>query len=124
MPNTREKLIELMREADNKCMANQCESCSACGKGEDCVNYNIADHLIANGVTLANQVASSSKQVASKWIPVTERLPEYEQEVLTYRGESGISVERMFPGAMWDLDYDLIDSVTHWMPLPEPPKGE
>ena len=72
----------------------------------------IADHLIANGVTV------------QQWIPVTERLPEYEQQVLTYRGESGISIERMFTGAFWDFDYDIIDVVTHWMPLPQPPKGD
>ena len=57
-----------------------------------------------------------------RWIPVTERLPEENTEVLTYR-ESGVDVERHLR-TCWDYD-DISDyPVTHWMPLPEPPKGE
>jgi hypothetical protein len=37
----------------------------------------VADHLIANGVTFAED-----NNVPSKWIPVTERLPESEKIVL------------------------------------------
>lgn len=119
MDNTREKLIELIQSAVGGCATYWAGL--------------IADHLIANGVTLREHDCHWATEQAykngfeagkPKWIPVTERLPEYEMEVLTYRGEGGISVERMFPGAFWDLDYDIIDPVTHWMPLPEPPKGE
>jgi hypothetical protein len=113
----REKLIELfegsLRYAGDVCgETGDCSKCQYDKCGSNCGYAIRADYLIANGVTVA------------KWIPVTERLPEYEQQVLTYRGESGISIERMFPGACWDFDYDFIDDVTHWMPLPEPPKGE
>ena len=69
-----------------------------------------ADHLIANGVTV------------QQWIPVSERLPEENTAVMTYR-ESGIEVEyRWHKG--WDNDEFTPCPVTHWMPLPEPPKGE
>jgi hypothetical protein len=59
---------------------------------------------------------------AQQWIPVTERLPEENTAVLTYR-ESGIEVEfREKRG--WDYDEFTQCPVTHWMPLPQPPKGE
>ena len=65
-----------------------------------------------------------------KWISVKERLPEINQSVLicafgrsvgegTYRGHDGFHhVWKMYAvaGTYWD------DEVTHWMPLPEPPK--
>ena len=63
-----------------------------------------------------------------KWIPVTERLPEMDDLVLTWNGcDMGMHI--------WDnknrkfVKLDSIGSafievrfVTHWMPLPEPPK--
>ena len=67
-----------------------------------------------------------------RWIPVTERLPEVDQPVMicafgksvgegVYRGHDGFHhVWKMYTssGTYWD------DEVTHWMPLPEPPKEE
>ena len=62
-----------------------------------------------------------------KWIPVTERLPEEYENVLVCSGgyvEPGwIGGDRVF--YTYDkYESDIIDDVTHWMPLPEPPKGE
>jgi hypothetical protein len=89
---------------------------------------DVADRLIANGVTLDYQVSSS------KWIPVTERLPIPYVKVFTCRREllSGakiISVEYLTiqydESTMWSGDFETWKSIiTHWMPLPEPPKGE
>lgn len=76
-----------------------------------------ADHLLSNGVTL------------QRWIPVTERLPEANDRYLC-------NVKSFaFPGCFYQtiLKYDkygfleghiYTDDVTHWMPLPEPPKEE
>ena len=62
------------------------------------------------------------KADAQQWIPVTERLPEENTAVLTYR-ESGIEVEfREKRG--WDYDEFTPCPVTHWMPLPSPPSTE
>lgn len=72
----------------------------------------VAGHLIANGVTI------------QKWIPVTERLPEVETPVLTYR-ETGQNVELLWQRGCqkrWDYDEFTPCPVTHWMPLPEPPE--
>lgn len=46
-----DKLIELLNEADRRCFGSkQCENCPGLGKGEACVDYLIANHLLANGV--------------------------------------------------------------------------
>ena len=68
----------------------------------------IAEYLIDNGVTV------------QRWIPVSERLPEYGQEVLVYTGNILKPVVMAF--TFWRKDYDTWLRVTHWMPLPEPPK--
>lgn len=75
-------------------------------------NDDIADHLLANGVTI------------QKWIPVTERLPEDREVVLVFAqypfDERGtITVAEFEPEnkVFWGI-------VSHWMPLPEPPKEE
>lgn len=55
-------------------------------------------------------------QVKTGWIPVTERLPEVGMVVLVYSEDDGVSVD--YHGGD-SFGYAL---VTHWMPLPEPPK--
>ena len=85
----------------------------------------LADHLIANGVTFAKD-----NNVPSKWIPVTERLPEKRDDVLLCRKWwNEIRNPQMgwynYVSRSWfDLSNREIHNVTHWMPLPEPPKGE
>lgn len=66
----------------------------------------------------------------SEWISVKERLPEEVTRVITYDGTHNIVDMHVYDGegfrvcrAVNDLwIYD--DCVTHWMPLPEPPKEE
>ena len=62
-----------------------------------------------------------------KWIPVSERLPDEEHEsvVLAYSGD----VDTAIVSGDTFLEYDKYEgweicNVTHWMPLPEAPKGE
>lgn len=60
----------------------------------------------------------------SEWIPVTERLPGHEESVMYYCSMILVghfnSVDKR-----WRFDPDEMletETVTHWMPLPEPPK--
>ena len=107
----REKLIALLHEAGQRCGDIECydgEECEYAGEINGCMAF-IADHLIANGV------------VVQRWIPVTERLPEDGQTVIacvTHRfGDKSI-----IPMVFWHESYFHWQDVTHWMPLPEPPK--
>lgn len=84
-----------------------------------------ADHLIANGVTVQD------------WISIKDRLPQKTDCYLVMRsfgvtGEREVAVftysEYLFPGKNMfsrcgENDVFYNNSVTHWMPLPKPPKG-
>lgn len=77
----------------------------------------LADHLISHGVTV------------QKWIPVDDRLPEDNSDVLAYSriGEESRIYPACYSNGVW---FDCVfnapatDTTTHWMPMPEPPKGE
>lgn len=81
-------------------------------------NEKVADHLIANGVTLDKD----ESKISSKWIPVTERLPERMKDVLVIRMHGDPDIEFLFYDGTWVGDTEGKKDVTHWMPLPEPPK--
>lgn len=51
-----------------------------------------------------------------KWISVTERLPELNENVLVYSAHSGL--------ICIDANIWFDRNATHWMPLPEPPKED
>ena len=83
-------------------------------------------------------------QAATKWIPVTERLPENDGRYLVRKknfntawfdvlgfAKDGRKVDEYDFEREWenvwyryDSEYGYVttDSVTHWMPIPEPPK--
>jgi hypothetical protein len=83
----------------------------------------------------AEAISAYSKEnsLIPRWIPVTERLPEPETDVLTFCcGNIDILTYRynrrglacfMFRD---DCGYwkETFGKITHWMPLPEPPKEE
>lgn len=67
-----------------------------------------------------------------KWIPVTERLPNENEDVLCSRGNhigALMDVYTYKGNNKWEdtygnWNYGDIEGITHWMPLPEPPKEE
>ena len=73
----------------------------------------VADYLLDNGVTV------------QEWISVEDRLPEDQEEVLVCtRSKNGI---RNIDKGYMAIDHFIhrgCAEVTHWMPLPEQPKGE
>ena len=77
----------------------------------------IADHLIANGVTV------------QEWISVKDRLPGKNVNCIVHYKHAYCNNDGYW--AIGSCFYDgekfqigLAYKVTHWMPLPEPPKGE
>ena len=114
--DVREKLVELLREAPYNTFGNKLRNCYF----DSCLEL-IADHLVSNGVTV------------QEWISVDDRLPEYSNDgvaeaVLVTDG----FVQHMayFVGGEWrfaesgEIKEPMWYRITHWMPLPEPPKGE
>ena len=77
-----------------------------------------ADYLIAYGVTFADVPDNN----VGKWIPVSERLPDANGVYLSV-DDMGIYSFRVFDPnkRMWKAIWED-EKVTHWMPLPEPPK--
>ena len=127
--NVRKKMVELLLQEDNVCKPSECKDCGANGS---CYYYRTADKLIANGVTV------------QEWIQVKDRLPSDEQDVLViahgwdgrlvYVGShkrveakkswlTGIT-NKSSEWLLWGWSYLKEPMVTHWMPLPQPPKGE
>lgn len=121
--DVREKLVELILNADNDKNLVSYDLYELTHERTGCAEY-FADYLIANGVTV------------QKWIPVTERLPKGEDEVLMSTEHGGQVVgyydSKRREWLSWSDEYSeyyslcgTMGEVTHWMPLPEPPgEGE
>lgn len=58
------------------------------------------------------------------WILVTERLPEEHQPVLFCRKGGNVDAGCRIESGWWKSYGIKVKSVTHWMPLPEPPKED
>ena len=92
-----------------------------------------ADYLIANGVTV------------QEWISVKDGLPDEDGKYLVFEQSGGRTVTSVLrfakdarkvdrydfsrrKNAWYEYDSEwghyIVNSVTHWMPLPKPPKGE
>lgn len=107
MANTREKLIDLMT------------AFYGVDPGYYGVEaYPLADHLIANGVTV------------QEWISVKDRLPEMHTKVLCCGKKGGRFIAEL---SSWGHENHLYwtkrdgkgcSEPTHWMPLPQPPKDD
>ena len=100
--DVREKLVELI------------ESARYWGSN---TSEEIADHLIAHGVTI------------QEWISVDDELPEDDSDVLAYLriGEESRICQANYAKGMWFdwiFNTPVTESITHWMPIPQPPKGE
>lgn len=99
---------------------------------EDCSPHNpfqkCADDALMLIRQLENQIADLGKKVP-RWINVKERLPKDGQKVIAaFRDGGGVIVDQArysngeFDFANWA--YVWHENITHWTPLPEPPKEE
>ena len=67
----------------------------------------------------------TDNNVGSKWIPVTERLPEMERTVLVKDRVTGeVTTAHLNEFHSFVFRDGRGHGASHWMPLPEAPKGE
>ena len=107
--DVREKLLGLIAEAKYICANDYSDHTE---------DEYIADTLLDNGVTV------------QEWISVNDRLPETGGYVVCIAKRNPFS--RFIPmvarieknGWVNPITEQYISEVTHWMPMPEPPKGE
>ena len=120
MPNTREKPIEQK-------LKNGAESiCDKCFHGKVCRAIDNQPYIECNQFTDANGVTIDKDiNVPSKWVSVKDRLPEMYKNVLVIRTDGKIRFDAIGSLNVWYEEvWHTGNPVTHWMPLPAPPKGE
>ena len=140
--DVRETLVELIAQKVCDTWSESCDEWLThdCGKcyANDCHISEVADHLISNGVTVQD------------WVSVKDRLPdEHESLFARYKGtdkwrnamfttisdrvivcaeyENGVRIVKTANtvDGVWKVKNIFRQcKVTHWMPLPHPPKGE
>ena len=77
----------------------------------------LIEYLVANGVTV------------QEWISVKERLPQEKVDCIVHYKHAYCDNDDYWAIGMCFYDgekfqFDQAYKVTHWMPLPQPPKGE
>ena len=82
-----------------------------------------AERVIISMDTADLAIAALRAQIEPGWIKVSERLPDLDQGVIIWAGYRDIA------WIDWDTskwtngrDWFMYRQVTHWMPLPEPPR--
>ena len=105
------------------------DACENCKVGEIQDRREYIEFAAANVIErlTAENAALREKQ---QWIPVTERLPERDVQVLGWYKDNPFSQYR--PGVVawngngWVFVYAhrYVTNVTHWMPLPDAPEVE
>jgi hypothetical protein len=89
-----------------------------------CLLYNPYVSMSCDKVgILAQYLYNEGCRKQSGWVSVKERLPTYEDgKVLIYTAY-GISIAERTTSNRWRGDCAIPKLITHWMPLPEAPKG-
>lgn len=122
---SKEKQIEEMAEimshsCEGECFTNK-DGLTDCAVCEACLLYEAGYRKQSEDVTVTNVGCKS------EWISVEERLPEENGYYLVYTKYGYIEVERYKTWDDDDLDggywWEFEGLVTHWMPLPNAPKG-
>ena len=103
-------VVEAEQRYHEYCLANICHACEYYGDGE-CDNHIRAEYLYNAGYR---------KQ--SEWISIDERLPDEQGRFLIVDKEGQMNTAFYTPRFGW-FSHFRIKNITHWMPLPEAPKG-
>jgi hypothetical protein len=98
----------------------------------DCISRQAAIRIASGYCHPANIAAELSKlppaQPEQRWIPCSERLPDYDEEVLISTESGSVEIQRLEKGDYWEYQYgdwttDLHEVIA-WMPLPSSYQGE
>ena len=104
--DVREKLVEIVNKAAYSSLPSNTED----------FHLNMfVTNLLAHGVTV------------QEWISVKDRLPEDDSPVLVYKSRYSEAYGNMETAYYWNQRRWMGcvgETVTHWMPMPKPPKGE
>ena len=125
--DVKKKLVELL--GNMQCIDIGIYWCYDCKYRyeESCNVKAFAEHLIANGVTVAD---GKNTDGPTGWIPASEPPKEPGEYIVAQKHWSDGHLETKkgkWNGVEWLVDGRESLMVTHWMPpspLPEPPKGE
>ena len=116
-----EELVKALR----CCAEGECSGCPMYADKQRCQEKTLA--------SAADQIERDQKEIADlrekqQWIPVTERIPERDIQVIGWYKDNPFSQYRLgvvaWNGQGWVFVYAhrYVTDVTHWMTLPEPPK--
>lgn len=104
-------------------------TCRECLHYEACLDY-CTEKVLSNRGVCEHYTPKSDyvKRERAEWVSVEDRLPEKDTRVLVY-----LDIKDLNPYSTPFFDTDRIldgkwvrwnSYVTHWQPLPEPPKGD
>ena len=87
-----------------------------------CLHYAVCAKYSATGGRVRWCGNFKNDYIFGDWIPVAERLPDAGQKVIVYSG--GAHDPAVYAYHFWNKAYASWALITHWMPMPAPPKGE
>lgn len=110
---TEKEIVQALRacasgEAED-CPFTAVAGCDGCPK----VSADLIERLTAENASLREH---------NRWIPVTEKTPEYDMPQLVLNADGDALIANYAYGEWFDTWGQDVE-VTHWMPLPEAPEG-
>lgn len=122
-----DELLKILRECNDCICEEHCPYHEDRNNPVKCMTKIVGD--AADAIEeLQNRLEQALFMPLPKWIPVSERLPEVGQRVLfsyrSYIKKRPRTFIGWYNGKQWDSLVATEYDVTHWMPLPEPPKEE
>lgn len=121
-------LLDRLKRYSKKCLTERTDGDFADAVWEA---VEVIDGLLNDLQEALDTIEELTDTNVGKWIPVTERLPKESRWCLVICNEWGGRITRIsafvtdsFGNRFLEDSREISGFVTHWMPLPEPPKEE